>query len=135
MGAVMAVGLHRLLDSGQVTAASEIRKRVYAAVYYTDKCSSSFNGRPPLLSRHYCNLILPLDLGDEELFGGSEMLASAVAKLDENGWNRDGKMHPVTARRALWFMTTIREETLEISLGTNVKVSASKIESVNLTRP
>ena len=41
----------------------------------------------------------------------------AMAKLDSNGWNTAGLVHPTTRIRAAAMVTSVREEALELSLG------------------
>jgi hypothetical protein len=127
---IMAVGLHRLPDTPTVAAKSQYHKRLFALTYNLDKTTSSFNGRPPMLSRHYCVHSIPLDLNDEQLNSGPEVLAAAVARLDANGFNTDGAIYPITSQRARCYLGVIREKTLEISLGIKAKFSTERIEYV-----
>lgn len=46
-----------------------------------------------------------------------EELAVIRSKLDPNGWSTSGKMYTSTVCRAWMFMSLIRDEILEISLG------------------
>lgn len=128
--AVFASGLHLLKDGGEVSAMSEYRKTWFLAAYCSDKGVSSFNGRPPGLTRHYCRCSIALDLNEDELLGDPALLAAAVARLDENGWRTDGEFTDRTLHRALAMQTPIREGTLELSLGVDVQISRQQIESV-----
>lgn len=131
--AVIALGLHRLTDTGEVTAMSEYRKAWFTSTYAMDKTNSSFNGRPPGLTRYYCRWSIPLDLDEDELLRGPEILAALVARLDSDGWNTDGVLKDWTIYRALVMQTPIREEMLEMSLGVDVQISREHIELVRTT--
>lgn len=97
-------------------------------MYYLDKCESLFNARPPMLSRHYCQCPLPLDLCEEDIYGGRERLAAAVAKLDSNGWSTDGRIFTATWLRALAMLSPIREGILELSISANQQFSKLQVE-------
>jgi hypothetical protein len=88
------------------------------------------NAAPPALSARFCNLNLPLDIGEEELFLPQEQLAAVIAKLDPSGWNTSGAFHRASSRRAFHLLTGVREEVLELTLGVDVMVSGSRIEYV-----
>ena len=97
-------------------------------MYYLDKCESLFNARPPMLSRHYCQCPLPLDLCEEDVYGGRERLAAAVARLDPNGWNTDGQILTTTWLRALAILSPIREGILELSTSVNQQFTKLQVE-------
>lgn len=130
VGAVLSSGLHRLPDPATTatTLPAWFRSRLFSACYVLDKSHSVFNGVPPGLSRHYCNLGIPLDLDVNEIIAGSEELALAISRLDDQGWNTSGKIHSVTPQRALMIFFVIREEILEISLGVKVVLTNSHIQ-------
>jgi hypothetical protein len=126
---LLAVGLHRphvaaksyntpltFNGSHRVTAFSEFRQRQFAVVYSLDKSISSFTGRPPALSRLYCNIQLPLDISDEDILADRETLDYAVQKLDNGGWNTAGNLYSTTCLRVLLLIARLREEVLEIAL-------------------
>lgn len=119
----MSLGLHRAkvyLSDEVPSIASEARKRVFAAVFRMDKGIATFTGRPPMFSRRYTTpQSLPLDVSDEVLLAGGETLARAIASLDENGFNTDGKVHSTTILRARTLLALVRDEVLEIALGGN----------------
>lgn len=99
---------------------SEARKRVFASVFRMDKGIATFTGRPPMFSRRYTtSQSLPLDVTDEVLLAGGEVLARAIASLDENGFNTDGKVYSATILRARTLLALVRDEVLEIALGCN----------------
>jgi hypothetical protein len=128
--------LHRLPEYGahKVTAASEFKRRLFSSIYSSDKNHASLNGAPPALSARFCNLSLPLDIGEDELFLPQDQLTAVIAKLDPNGWDTSGGFHRVSSRRAFHLLTGVREEILELSLGVDVIVSGSRIEWVLMPR-
>jgi hypothetical protein len=128
-------GLHRLPDYGasKVTAASEYKKRLFSLIYCSDKTHASLNGVPPLLNRVFCNIQPCLDLPDEAIFWPQDELASAVSKLDPDGWDPMAKSyHNTTVLRAKVQISSVREEVLEIALGVNFDCSESRIKCVTI---
>lgn len=118
VSASTALGLHREVEnSGPVSIVSELRKRVFAIVFNLDKNSSLLTGRPPALSYRYCRFKLPWDVSDEVLVEGGDALAKAIEALDENGWNKEGKLFPNTTTRAHCKLSIVLNEILELSLG------------------
>ena len=117
VAAITAMGLHRELESGPSNfPLKELRRRLFIATFVHDKIRATFVGRPPLLSRHYCSWALPLDLSDEDIMESEENLDIAKAKLDDNGWNQEGKVCSATRARAFMLASLLRDEILEISL-------------------
>jgi len=110
------------------TPLSEYRSALASSLYYLDKCSSLFAGRPPLLNGQYCNCPLPLDLSEDELYSSPEVLAVAKSKLDHRGWNTGGNIHTNTWFRAVCLLTPIKERILELSIGVNVHFTKTTIE-------
>ena len=96
---------------------SEVRRRLFVATFLADKQAATFMGRPPAMSRRHCTCKLPLDLSDDELMATGEELSSVIAKLDTNGWNMSGEAYPATYLRAWMLMTEVRDEILELALG------------------
>ena len=74
-------------------------------------------GRPHALSRRYTTCPIPLDLSDDEVMAEGEELETIRNKLDSNGWSAAGNIYSSTACRTWMFMSLIRDEILEISLG------------------
>ncbi|KAF7716511.1 Fungal Zn(2)-Cys(6) binuclear cluster domain-containing protein [Penicillium ucsense] len=118
--AFVAMGLHQEIkaDAQVPFFLAELRKRLRSMVYTSEISTATFLGRPPRLSHRYINLDLPLDLTDTQLFSEDpRALATAIAKLDEHGYNRDEKIHLVSwIRPSISFMAR-REDILELSLG------------------
>ncbi|KAJ5582348.1 transcriptional regulator family: Fungal Specific TF [Penicillium sp. DV-2018c] len=72
----------------------------------------------PLMNGRFCTLDAPLDLSDEDLVAGGDVLSKAISELNSAGWNTQGILHPVSPIRLRYQMSVIREETLEVVLGT-----------------
>lgn len=106
---------------------AEMRRRVYWVIFNIDKVISTFNGRPPLLSRRYTSTPLPLDIDDETLYSSSDLAETAIARLDARGWNTDGRLLAATVGRARTMLALIRDEALEIVLGSPITDMAARI--------
>ncbi|KAJ6058170.1 uncharacterized protein N7446_007753 [Penicillium canescens] len=128
--AFISAGLHRLAPLKEVTPFSQHRASIASSMYYQDKCHSLFNARPPMLSDRYCQCPLPLDLSEEDVYGGRDRLAAALARLDSNGWNTDGRIYTTTWIRALAMLSPIREGILELSLSVNLKFTKLQTEDL-----
>lgn len=113
------------------TLCSEHNRRIVAQIYNHDKFSVAFSGRPSLLNRRYCMTPLPLDLRDEDL-ADEATLQKAAQKLDERGWNKEGKMYPFTLIRARRMMASILEEVMELALGCTVCTTLDELRYVAL---
>lgn len=117
---VVALGYHgtNAQDDSQVPMyLQQLRKRALAGAHELDKGLATFVGRPPHLSRHYVGLGPPLDLPASVLMGAPAALEEAIGKLDSNGWNTEGLVHPTARIRTVSMLMGIREEALELSLG------------------
>ncbi|KAL6828780.1 hypothetical protein J3E69DRAFT_329690 [Trichoderma sp. SZMC 28015] len=105
-------------DMNTPTYLVELRKRAMALSHELDKSLATFVGRPPRLNKSYCTIQLPLDLSDSVIVGPAELLALQISRLDGDGWNKDMCVHPASRQRAIVWLSSIREEILELSLGT-----------------
>ncbi|EKV19474.1 FAD dependent oxidoreductase superfamily [Penicillium digitatum PHI26] len=130
--AFISAGLHRLSPSKEITPFSQHRASLASSMYYHDKCHSLFNARPPMLSNQYCQCPLPLDLCEEDVYGGQERLIVAIAKLDSNGWNTNGHIYTTTWLRALTMLSPIREGILELTLSVNSNFTKSQVEDLQV---
>ncbi|CAI7600045.1 unnamed protein product [Penicillium discolor] len=130
--AFISAGLHRLAPSKEITPFSQHRASLASSMYYHDKCHSLFNARPPMLSSHYCQCPLPLDLCEEDVYGARERLAVAIAKLDSNGWNTNGHIYTTTWLRALTMLSPIREGILELTLSVNSNFTKPQVEDLQV---
>jgi len=111
-----------------ITPLTEYRSSLGASAYHMDKCESIFSARPPTITRFYCTYKIPLDLSEDELYGGPERLKSALSKLDENGWNTNGSIHASTLLRARCMLTPFWEELLEMTLGIKPQLTCERIK-------
>ncbi|KAK3675249.1 hypothetical protein LTR78_004759 [Recurvomyces mirabilis] len=99
---------------------SELRKRALGQIHEHDKLTATFVGRPPRLTRRYCTMQMPFDLANEVIEGSTECLEMAVAMLGEDGWDKSRLIMPATRQRVLMILCPLREEVLELSLGSSV---------------
>jgi hypothetical protein len=127
-----ALGLHRDVDtaSRKPTISSEIRRRIFAAVFNIDKVNATLMGRPPMMSARYTSTPLPLDLSDESLLAGEPALSQAIAALDPNGWSTNGQIYSTTILRARTSFAYIRDEVLALALGTTQGDTTSQIKFI-----
>ncbi|KAK4149577.1 hypothetical protein C8A00DRAFT_37830 [Chaetomidium leptoderma] len=120
---IYATGMHQDNVTGGSSPAEypgfmhQWRRRCFTAVYAMDKTIATTLGRPPLVHRNYCVLDAPLDFDDDDLTGPE--LEFELGKLDENGWNTDGRPRTTTFMRLRYLLATVREEVLELHLGVN----------------
>ncbi|RAL61511.1 hypothetical protein DID88_009550 [Monilinia fructigena] len=127
-----AIGLHRLphLPPHLLTTAAEYKRRVFAAVYSMDKCSSALNGTPPGIPCLYCRLQMLSDLSETELFLPRTKMQQAIANCDERGCNKKGEIHCGTYYRVSLQNYMVKEEILEGALGVDVQLSKERIDSL-----
>lgn len=113
------MGLHQEKRADERTPfiVAELRVRLFDFIYGHDKSISTFLGRPPRLSHRYCVQQLPLDLTDEEMCLEGAELQAAIAGLN-NGWNTYKRVSRCTWRRVWAQHARLREDILEIALGT-----------------
>ncbi|KAJ5702426.1 hypothetical protein N7488_009974 [Penicillium malachiteum] len=128
----LALGFHRGVqsDPSMPFYLAEIRKRSIAWAHDHDKALANFMSRPVRLSRHFCVFDIPLDLPDTVVMGPIEEFIKARESLDENGWNKDRVMLPVSRQRAQLMINMIREEALELKIGPTVpdlEVKAARV--------
>lgn len=128
MTSFMTVGLHHLPNPTKITPLSEWRGKLAASAYNLDKLNALFMARPPNLSRVYCTYRMPLDLTDDELFGGTAIFEAALSNLDSSGWNTKGSVSGSTWLRAKCYLSPIWEDILEMTIGVNPQHSCTDIE-------
>ncbi|KAJ6112017.1 hypothetical protein N7523_008078 [Penicillium sp. IBT 18751x] len=102
----------------------------YVSTYYLDKGLSTFLGRPPRLIHRYINIEPPLDMAFEDLMAPPEVRDPIIAKLDPNGWNAEGIHTRVSYDRASFFMGSIRESVLEISMNADIENLEERISEI-----
>lgn len=132
--AVIAMGLHQgnHPDANTPFFLAELRKKIFISAYGHDKVVATFLGRPPRLSHRYCKMDLPLDLSDDQLFSGGKELEAAIAGLDSNGWNTSNQLCRTTWVRTWLQHCRIREDILEIALGSDEHDIISQAEQVRV---
>jgi hypothetical protein len=118
-------GLHRLPDHNlsKITAAAEYKRRLFSAVYCSDKIHASLNGTPPLISRRSCDIEPCLDLAPCAPYLSSHELIEATQKLDTTGWNTMERLYDTTLLRAKVYLSIIREDILDLSLGISISIT------------
>lgn len=95
----------------------ESRRRIYAAVYRSDKTLAVFFGRPPILAWRYSDRQQQLDISDEAIVSDDpKYLNEQLSRLDSAGWNRDGMLHPASYMRVRFQIAIFKERLLEQSL-------------------
>lgn len=99
------------------TVRSEHLRRIAAQIFVTDQAGVVFRGKPSQISYRYFYTPLPLDLADEHLVDDRATLDAAVAALDSNGWNTEGRVSAATVIRAQVMTALIRDELAEAVLG------------------
>ncbi|KAH6629930.1 hypothetical protein B0J18DRAFT_474431 [Chaetomium sp. MPI-SDFR-AT-0129] len=120
---VYATGMHqdRTVSSGPADHPGfmhQWRRRCFTAIFSLDKTVATILGRPPIIHRHYCVLDAPLDLEDDDLTG--PQCEHELQKLDQNGWNTDGRRRSTSYMRLRYLLAMLREEALELLLGSSV---------------
>ncbi|PWY76001.1 hypothetical protein BO94DRAFT_473718 [Aspergillus sclerotioniger CBS 115572] len=121
---IFAMGLHRQssLQERVPFFLSETRKRIFAATFTRDKNLATYLGRPPLIDSHFCDLLLPLDLDDDELTEPGNIPGPQGNSLDSDGWKTNEfslvrSLRSVTGLRLRCGMAILREKVLRLSLG------------------
>ncbi|KAH8671744.1 hypothetical protein BX600DRAFT_434838 [Xylariales sp. PMI_506] len=115
------------------TLQSELTRWSFWSSFSIDKVLVSFTGRPPYLSRHYASTALPLDLTNDDILAGGEVLYKAVTTtLDEQGWSTQYGLRASTSVRARAMVSLLRDELFEIALGPNPAAETSIKKLVEL---
>ncbi|PYI25619.1 putative fungal-specific transcription factor [Aspergillus indologenus CBS 114.80] len=114
---IYTIGLHHQPSRDVPFFLAETRKRMLAVTHRTDKNLATLMGRPPRLLHQYCDAAPPLDIADEDLFLDGPSLNAVLAALDDHGWHRASSYMPATVMRIRHFLSTLREQVLELSLG------------------
>jgi hypothetical protein len=99
---------------------TQLRKRIFSRLYSSDMSFSVFLGRPPRISKRLCSIQMPLDVDECNIDLCAATLEQQLAKLDENGWNTEGKIRDNAVLRWAVTTATIREEIMEVLLGPEV---------------
>ena len=112
------LGLHKEkhVDARTPFFLCELRIRLFEAIYVHDKYVSTYLGRPPRISYRHCIIQMPTDLSDDEVCSSPADLMNTLAKQN-GGYASSGKLGRATVRRATTAHFIVREEILEIVLG------------------
>jgi hypothetical protein len=102
-------------ESGSVVS-REARRRIVCQIFIADKFLATAVGRPPLLTRRFCSIKVPLDLDDTALLSDKETFQRQLLRLDPDGWDIDGRLHSSSILRVRTMIALIRDEILEIGL-------------------
>jgi hypothetical protein len=95
----------------------EFRRRLYAAVYYGEKTLAVFYGRPPMMGWRYSDRKMLLDISDNAVVTeDADVLNAELSKLDSEGWNTEGHLHPASFGRMKCQLAVFKERLLEQSL-------------------
>lgn len=62
------------------------------------------------------------------MYGSRERMSEAIAKLDQNGWNTEGRISTTTWLWASAMLSPIREWLLELSLSVNSTFTRGSVE-------
>jgi len=103
-------------------------KKLSANCFWSDKEIAMFTGRPPALSRHYHSCPLPLDVSDEALMAGGDVLQTEIDSLDEHGWNTKGMIHNATISRMMTLAAVIQDEIMELFIGNQEHFSMKRVK-------
>jgi len=128
------MGLHQgnPVDDTTPFFLSQFRKRIFMSAYGRDKSMATYLGRPPRLSYRYCKMEPALDLSDAQLFLEGPDLDAAIATVDVNGWNTTGELSRATWERTYFQVSRIREDILEIALGSAEEDTSQQAEQIRL---
>ncbi|KAK5720374.1 hypothetical protein LTR17_015091 [Elasticomyces elasticus] len=132
--AIVAMGLHQgnKVNAETPFFLAELRKKIFISAYGRDKQVATFLGRPPRLSYRYCKMEAPLDLSDDQLWMQGPDLDVVLSQLDSNGWNTSGNLCRTTWLR-VWFQhCRMREDILEVALGSDEEDVSYKGEQIQL---
>ncbi|TVY46684.1 hypothetical protein LOCC1_G004116 [Lachnellula occidentalis] len=105
-------------------------KKLSVNCFWSDKEFAMFTGRPPALSRRYHSCPLPLDISDEALTAGGDVLQVEIDGLDEHGWNTKGMMHNATISRMMTLAAIMQDEIMEFFFGNQEQFSMERVSAL-----
>ncbi|KAF5243408.1 hypothetical protein FANTH_8230 [Fusarium anthophilum] len=109
-------GLHDNRSSTNVSSIpTEIRRRIGCQVFIVDKFLATFSGRPPLLTRRFCFMNLPLDLEESVLLSDKAASQRQSQHLDQDGWNVNGRIYSSSLLRVRMMIALLRDQILEVA--------------------
>lgn len=137
ISALYAEGIH-CEESFEPFFLRETRRKLFASTYKSDKQLATFFGRPPMMAWKYSNRKMPLDLDDEVVCTSNpDVLDEAISKLDNEGWNTEGKICTASWIRLRFLNCVFKERILEQSLAGEVDddvVQKTREISINCRR-
>ncbi|PSN60516.1 hypothetical protein BS50DRAFT_579053 [Corynespora cassiicola Philippines] len=117
ISALYAEGIHCEESFEEPFFLQESRRRIYGAAYRSDKTLATFFGRPPMMAWRYSDRKQPLDIDDNIIATDDpEILNAALARLDNHGWNTEGKIWSASFIRLRCQLSVYKEQFLEQSL-------------------
>ncbi|RAH81940.1 hypothetical protein BO86DRAFT_448179 [Aspergillus japonicus CBS 114.51] len=130
VSATYTAGFHRIipLAGGRLSFVPQWRRRIFSMVYTMDKKLATFLDRPPLVTRQYCDMEAPADvnISDSDATG----MRSEGISFDALGFTIGGKSSPITFIRLRFLLAIIKEEILELQLGTNKSTIPEKTPQI-----
>ena len=97
-------------------ASTEVRRRIVCQIYVMDKLLATLVGRPPLLTRRFCAITIPLDLDDTALLSDKQTFQKHLLKVDAEGWALNGEIRSTSILRVRTKLALVRDEILEVRL-------------------
>ena len=119
VSALYAAGMHCEGESRNTEPLflRESRRRIYAAVYLSDKTLAIFFGRPPMMGWRYSDRKQLLDVCDRVVTSEDpQVINEALSKLDSAGWNTEGRIYSASIIRLRCQHAIFKERILEQSL-------------------
>lgn len=122
VSALYATGMHCEGEfaggsNGEPVFLREARRRIYSAVYRSDKTLAVFFGRPPMMGWRYSDRRQQLDISDDVIAADDpNVLSGELGKFDAAGWNIERKLHPASLGRVRCQHAVFKERLLEQSL-------------------
>lgn len=107
----------------------ELRIRLFGQIYGHDKWVATFLGRPPRVSYRHCSMQLPADLSDDDCCKPETHLAVITGAFKDE-WAASGPVHRSTWRRAWDPQIKLREDILEIAIGSNKQDLESRVPQI-----
>ena len=97
--------------------------------YAIDKMIAVFVGRPPRISKRYVHLETPMCIDDESLCLPPDKLEALVVRMGDAVWRYDDIRLFSTLLYANHDLLLLREDVLELFLGTSESCSRENLES------
>ena len=120
--AIFALGMHQepKKDTQYPFYMCELRRRAFWMAYTLDKSMATFFGRPPMINGKYCSCKLPVDMEEQQTALSGVALENLQRRLDVEGWSPGSEVTRLTWLRGTIINLRVREDILELSLGSNI---------------